>query len=464
MSLSENLLSVDNAVKLEGKKVKNLYKEYMNPSLANLLSLLNFDKKFIKAKGVEVWDEDGKKYLDFLGGYGALNLGHNPDAVIESVKKVTKIPNILQASINGMASCLAYNLSLITPGELQNCFFGNSGAEAVEGALKLARIVTGKDKFVYCNGSFHGKSFGALSVTGRSKYQVPFKPLIPNCNAIPFGDLEALEYELKDKSTAAFIVEPIQGEGGIIVPPEGYLKKVRELCSKYESLLIIDEVQTGFGRTGKLFACEWEDVVPDILCLAKSLGGGIMPIGAFITTSDLWKKAYGTSEKCTLHTSTFGGNAWASAAAIEAVNQIINNDLAGQARDKGKYLLDKLNEFKNEYKIIKQVRGKGLLIGIEFEENTGNINKLTKGFADKMSKEFIGSMVAGELMNNYNIITAYTLNNPNVIRLEPPLIVDYSQLDEVIEALNKSLSKNNNILKIAFSSSKTILKSFIKNK
>ncbi|MDK2985199.1 MAG: putrescine aminotransferase [Clostridia bacterium] len=458
----KKLLDVDEALNLNGKTVKSYYKEFMNPALANLLSMLNFDKKFIKAKGVEVWDENGNKYLDFLGGYGALNFGHNPDYIIEAVKKVQELPNILQASINSLAACLAYNLSLITPGNLNNCFFGNSGAEAVEGALKLSRAVTGNEKFIYCEGSFHGKTFGALSVTGRSKYQKPFKPLIPQCQSIPYGNLELLEEALKSKDVAAFIVEPIQGEGGIIVPPEGYLKKARELCTKYGALLIIDEIQTGLGRTGKMFACEWENVVPDVLCLAKSLGGSIMPIGAFITTSEYWKKAYGTAESSTLHTSTFGGNTWACAAGIAALNQLVDNDLSGQALEKGNYLLEKLSEIKNKYHIVQDVRGKGLMIGIEFKENTGSLSKLTGGLSDKLSKEYIGAMIAGELMNKHKIITAYTLNNPNVIRIEPPLIVEYNHLDTLVDALEESLARNNNFMKIAWSSSKTILKSLVR--
>lgn len=452
------LLSVDDALHLDRKDIRELYKEYINPGLVQMLSLLNFDKQFVKAEGTKVWDSEGNVYLDFLGGYGALNFGHNPPEIIKEIEKVKTMPSLLQASLGTMAAVLAQNLAQIVPGNLKRCFFGNSGAEAVEGALKLARAATKKEKFLYCQGSFHGKTFGALSVTGREKYQKSFTPLLPHCRAVPYGELQPLEEALKNKDVAAFIVEPIQGEGGIIVPPPGYLKGVRELCSKYEALLIIDEIQTGFGRTGTNFACEYEGVVPDILCLAKSLGGGVMPIGAYITTEEIWEQAYGGMDKALLHTSTFGGNAWAAAAGIAAVNLLVKENLAEKAKEKGEYLLKGLKDFKAKYPMVKDVRGRGLMIGIEFEKpSQGLLNKITKGMVSKLSQEYLGSLVAGELQNKYRIITAYTLNNPNVIRLEPPLTVSYEEMDVLLNALEDIFSKHHGFVDMALASSKTII-------
>jgi putrescine aminotransferase len=459
------LYSVDDSLKLERKEINELYKEHVNPGLAGMLSLLNFDKHFVKAKGVKVWDSEGKEYLDFLGGYGALNLGHNNDQVIEGIKKVIGLPNILQASIGTMAAVLGANLAKITPGNLNKSFFCNSGAEAVEGALKLARAATQRTRFIYCSNSFHGKSFGALSVTGREKYQNPFKPLLSNCTSVPFGEITPLEKELNSKDVAAFIVEPIQGEGGIIVPPHGYLKKAKEICEKYGTLMILDEIQTGFGRTGKMFALEHEDVVPDILCLAKSLGGGIMPIGAIITNDRIWDKAYGGLDKALLHTSTFGGNTLAAAAGIAAINEFVSKDLAKEAAEKGNYLFSKLKDFKNKYPMVKEVRGRGLMIGIEFEKpSAGILDKITRGAVTRLSTEYLGSLVAGELLNNYGIITAYTLNNPNVIRLEPPLIVSYEELNRLVDALNDIFTKRNGFVSMALSGGKTIVNTLFNKK
>lgn len=425
--------------------------------------MLNFDKQFVRAEGIHVWDDQGNCYLDFLGGYGALNLGHNHPAVMAAIDQIKTLPSLLQASLGMMVSALAYNLACLAPGKLQRSFFGNSGAEAVEGALKLARAATGKSKIIYCERSFHGKTLGALSVTGREKYQHPFVPLLPDCEAVPFGDLTALEQALKMKDVAGFIVEPIQGEGGIIVPAEGYLKGARELCSRYEALLIIDEIQTGFGRTGKLFACEHDGVVPDIMCLAKSLGGGVMPIGAYITTEEIWDQAYGGLERYAFHTSTFGGNSWAAAAGIAALNLTLEEDLPGQAAAKGAHFIKGLQELKEKYPLIAEVRGRGLLIGVEFAKPAKNkLNRLTGGLINKYAEEYFASLVAGELQNKHRIITAYTLNNPNVIRFEPPLTVTYEQLDEVLNALEAIFSGHAGFTGIVFSGARTVISSFLR--
>ncbi|AGB18065.1 putrescine aminotransferase [Thermoanaerobacterium thermosaccharolyticum] len=458
MKDNSKYITCDDALKLNRNQVRENYKEYVNSNFVSMLSMLQFDKLFVKAKGVSVWDSDGNEYLDFLGGYGALNLGHNPDEIYEAIEKVKDLPNILQAAVNDFPGALAYDLALVTPGDLKRSFFCNSGAEAVEGALKLAKIASGKHKIVYCKNSFHGKSAGALSVTGREKYQKYFKPLVPDTVQVEYGDADALEDALKGKDVAAFIVEPIQGEGGVIVPHDGYLKEVRELTTKYDAYLIFDEVQTGFGRTGKMFACEHENVVPDIMCLAKSLGGGVMPIGAYIAKDDVWKKGYGTMDRCLLHTSTFGGNTLACAAGITAIKLILDKNLPEAAKEKGEYFLSRLKELKEKHKLIKDVRGKGLMIGVEFNQPEGGIiDKLSGGAVSRLSNEYLGSLVAGELQNKHHIITAYTLNNPNVIRFEPPLIVTKEQLDRVVEALDEIMTRSGSLLGMTLSSAKTVI-------
>jgi len=464
MLKKEGLIGLEEALSLSENEVKTLFSNYLNPGMAKAFELLGFDKVYVEASGVVLKDKKGNEYLDFLGGFGSLNLGHNPKKVIEAVQQVDRRPNLLQTSLNPVAAALAHNLALITPGELSRTFFCNSGTEAVEGAIKLSRAATGKKKIIYCTNSFHGKTMGSLSVTGRAKYQKKFAPLVPHCISIPFGDADALERELsRHKDVAAFIVEPIQGEGGIIVPPEGYLKQVREICTKYETLLIIDEVQTGFGRTGKMFACEHEEVVPDILCLAKSLGGGIMPVGAFITTPALWDKAYGGLQNFSLHTSTFGGCTRSMAAALAALEEIVEMDLPRQAAEKGSYFITKLEEITDNHPLVKEVRGKGLLIGIEFKESGNVLDKLTSGIAEKISQDYFGAFVAGELLNKYRIITAYSLNNYNTIRLEPPLVVTYEQLDRVLEAMEEVLKTNRSAVKIVFSGIKNAVGSFFRS-
>lgn len=455
--LPDKLIFLSEALKLSREEINKLHKKHLNASLATIMELLNFDRHFVRARDTRVWDSEGREYLDFLGGFGSLNIGHNHPAVLKALKIVEEMPNILQTSLPALPGALAANLAAITPGKLQRSFFCNSGAEAVEGALKLSRIATGREQFIYCHNSFHGKTFGALSVTGREKYQKPFQPLLPQCIAVPYGDLRALEEVLQARRAAAFIVEPIQGEGGVNLPPPGYLPKARELCRKYGTLFIADEVQTGLGRTGYMFACEHEEVEPDIICLAKSLGGGVVPLGAFITTDEIWKKAYGSLENALLHTSTFANNTRAAAAALATLEVICSEDLPRQALEKGNYLIEKLNQLKEKYPLVKDVRGRGLLVGIELQPGT-SAQKIP--LVQKLSDEYMGSMVAGELLNKYAIITAYTINNPNVIRLEPPLTVSYEQLDRLVNALNDIFSRYRSFFSIATASAKTMIKNW----
>jgi putrescine aminotransferase len=455
-----DLITLEEGLSLKRQDILDLYKRYMNPSLATMMGLLGFDKRFVRAEGVRVWDEDGVEYLDFLGGYGALNFGHNDPRLNAALERVNDAPNLLQASLGTLSAVLSHNLAAIMPEGLQRSFFCNSGAESVEGALKLAKAATKKKQVIYCEGAFHGKTMGALSVTGRSKYQAPFAPLVPDCVMVTFGDQESLGRELKKGEAAAVILEPIQGEGGVCIPPSGYLEDARRLCRQHGALMIVDEIQTGFGRTGTIFACEQEKVVPDVICTAKSLGGGVMPVAALTTTAEIWDKAYGGFDRCLLHTSTFGGNTRACAAGITAIQILVEDDLAGKAREQGAYLLERLNQLSERFpNFIKEVRGRGLLVGIEFNPLAGGVlNKVTGGKINQIAHEYLGGLVAGELINNYQIITAYTLNNPNVIRLEPPLIVSREQLDRLLQALQDIFQKYHSLWGLVLASGKRLIK------
>lgn len=449
------LKGVRGAFSLNRAETRELYSRYVNPGLSKMLAALAFDRSFVRAEGIFVYDEEGAEYLDFLAGYGSLPLGHNPAGVLQAIDMVKERPAFLQATTSPLQAALAHDLALITPGDLQRSFFCNSGAEAVEAALKLARASTGKRGFVHCTGAFHGKTFGALSVSGREKYKRPFIPLLPGVREIPFGDLDALETELRKGDCAAFIVEPVQGEAGVIVPPPGFLKGASELTRRYGALLILDEVQTGLGRTGLMFACQHEEVVPDVLCLAKALGGGVMPIGATITTEEVWDRAYGGLSKALLHTSTFGGGSRACAAALAAVQEIVERDLPRRAGEMGAYLLEGLTRLKEKHPLIRDVRGKGLLIGIEFESSAGSLtDMLSFGMLSRVTEEYLASLVAGKLLNEYRVITAYTLNNPNVMRLEPPLTVEKSQIDYVLKALDEILDAHRGFFGLARSALK----------
>ena len=474
----KQLLSFDDALNASTEEVFERFGSYINPTLSHVLRKEQANTTFRKASGIFAWDDEGKRYYDFIGGYGSVNIGHNAPAVLETIRALSEVelPGMLQAFPGKMSTALARNLAMLTPENLEICFFGNSGAEANEGALKLARACTGKSKIVFNHNSFHGKTMGALSVTGRAVYREPFEPLLPGCVGIPYADPDALEEVLSTGDVAAFILEPIQGEGGVIVPPAGYLTGVRDLCSEYQALMILDEVQTGFGRTGKMFACEHEGVQPDILCLAKSLGGGLVPIGAYITTREIWEKAYGTYDRFLLHTSTFGGNNFSAAVALTAIRTIFEDELIENADRLGAYFLEQLRQLQTKYEIIADVRGRGLMIGIEFrramdtawermrEELLGMVNQdiyssfrmlpldlrssmegtlgLLEDHLKGVLTESLCVRLSSSLFRDHHILTLTTLNNPNVMRVQPPLCITEDQIDYFVTSLDHVCKKH----------------------
>lgn len=368
--------------------------------------------------GVYTYDNHGKRYLDCLGGYGIFNVGHRHPRVIEAVRnQLDQVCLHSQDLLNPWAAELAAKLADVAPGKLKYSFFCNSGTEAVEGALKLARLYTGKTEIISTRNAYHGVSMGALSATGRDVFRKPFEPLLDGFVHVPFGDAAAIEAAIT-KKTAAVIIEPIQGEGGIHVPPKGYLKKVRRITQKHGILLILDEVQTGMGRTGRMFACEHENVQPDIICLAKALGGGVMPIGAFMSTSKIWKVL---EENPTIHNSTFGGNPLACTAASATIDVLRDEHLPARATMMGNHFMRSLTQLMRRYpEYIADVRGKGLLIGLEFE-----------------SKE-IREAVQVELFHR-GVLVAATMNANRTIRIEPPLIITESQINFMVDTLESIL-------------------------
>lgn len=397
------------------------YAEYVNPTLVTATRFAGFGDVEMEASGTIVTDCSGNKYIDCLGGFGVFSLGHRHPEVVAAVKdQLDRMPLATRTFFNKPLADLGELIAKITPGNLQYIFVCNSGTEAVEGALKAARMCTKRTDFISTVGGFHGKTMGSLSATGRDVYKTPFEPLIPGFTHVPFGDASAVEKAISDK-TAAVIVEPIQGEGGIHVPPDDYLPRLREICTKHGALLILDEVQTGLGRTGKMFACEHWGVVPDIMCLAKALGGGVMPIGAFVGTPGVWEAVF--REHPLIHTSTFGGNPLACRAAIAAITVTLREDLATRAARLGVDFIAKLRAVKEKHpKALTDVRGLGLMIGVEF------------ALAD------VGELVMNGLARR-GVIAAYTLNNMKVIRFEPPLIITEAEIDKAVTAFDESIAE-----------------------
>ncbi len=385
------------------------YRAYLNPPLARVMKLSGSPVE-VFAEGCTIVDHTGKAYLDFAGGYGVFTLGHRHP-------RVDRMALSGRTMFNPLMGRLAKRLAELTPGDLAISFFANSGTEAVEGALKLARAATKRTTIVTTHGAYHGKTFGALSASGRESFRAPFAPLLDGIVHVPFGDASVLAAALA--GAAAFIVEPVQGEGGVNVPPPGYLRAVREACDRAGAVFIADEVQTGLGRCGALFACDREGVVPDIMTLAKGLSGGVMPIGAYVARPTVWNAAY--SRAPLLHTSTFGGNELACAAALAALDVLVDDDLAHQAAERGKELLAAARLVQAQYPAaIAAVRGAGLLVGVE------------------LTHEGYGGAIIPELLKR-GVTAAWTLNAQRVIRLEPPLIVTSDEIARAMHAFSESV-------------------------
>ncbi len=396
------------------------YAKFVNPTALALLKMGGFDRVEWQGCGAVLTDVHGVEYIDCLGGYGVFSLGHaNPKVVAAVTEQMQRLPLSSKTFLNKPLADLAEKLAGIAPGDLQYTFVCNSGTEAVEAAIKFARMATGRTKLVAAQGSYHGKTLGALSASGRDTYKTPFAPLLPGFSHVPFNDIEALRAAV-DSDTAAVMLEPIQGENGIRVPQDGYLRAARQICDDAGALLILDEVQTGLGRTGKLFASEWEGVAPDMMTLAKSLGGGVMPIGAVMGTPAIWEKVF--AEHPYIHTSTFGGNEAACAAANAALPMLCDPELLSEVTRKGEKLKSGLTEIAKKYPAcIEEVRGRGLMIGIEFSDPDFQV--LT-----------IGKLV------ELGVIVAYTLNNTKVMRVQPPLIITDAQIEKVLLAFDEAVA------------------------
>jgi putrescine aminotransferase len=393
------------------------YRTYLNPPLARVMKLSGSPVE-ISADGCTITDHTGKTYLDFAGGYGVFTLGHRHPRVLAAVRAQLEFMALSgRTMFNPLMGRLAKRLAELTPGDLQISFFANSGAEAVEGALKLARAATKRTKIVATHNAYHGKTLGALSVSGRPYYQSAYAPLVPDVVHLPFGDTAGLEAELA--GAAAFVVEPLQAEGGVNLAPSGYLRAVRAACDRTGALLIADEVQTGLGRCGTLFACDAAGIVPDIMTLAKGLSGGVIPIGAYIARAAAWHAAYGKAPL--MHTSTFGGNELACAAALAALDVLIDDDLTGNAGERGAELILGARATAERYpEVIADVRGAGLLVGVELTH---------EGYAGTIIPELL----------RRGVTAAWTLNAQHVIRLEPALIVTAAQVATALRALDEAV-------------------------
>ncbi len=362
----------------------------------------------------------GREYIDCLGGYGIFSAGVNHPKVVKAVTdQIQRMALNSQELLEPWRAALGKVLAAITPGELQNSFFINNGTDAIEGAIKLTRLYTRRSTFISTLGGFHGKSLGSLSLMGKASFREPFQSGLQDVRFVPYGDADALEAEFRRCASvgvqiAGLVLEPVQGEAGGIVPPADYFPRARELCTRYGALLIADEIQTGMGRTGKLWGVDHWDVVPDIMCVGKSIGGGVMPLSAFISTAEIWEVMIPNP---IIHSTTFGGNPLACAAGLAAIEVTLEEDLPGQAASKGDFLLRELGCLQQKYPgVLQEAHGKGLLIGMEFPTQE------------------IGWKVASGLFKR-GVLVAGTYANARVIRVEPALGIPIELLQEMLNRL-----------------------------
>lgn len=353
------------------KETSDLYRKYVNPDYVDLLEAFNYGRSFVRAKGTELYDDKGNKYLDFLAGFGVHNLGHNPPAVIDVLQKALASdgPSMLNIDAPFAAGRLAEHLTKVTHPHLCRTIFASSGAESVEIAIRAVRAATGRAPILACRGGYHGLTTGALSLMGDDKLKAPFGPLLPEVAQIPFGNTDALREMCRSNQPAAFFVEPVQAEGGIVIPDAKYLSAAYRICRESGCLLVVDEIQTGLGRTGKVFATNFEDVVPDILLIGKALSGGLIPVSAVMMTLDVWESAFSGPERCLLDSSTCSGGLLAMTAGLAVVRALEATNLTETAYTQGQHLIEKLKQLAKKHAVIKDIRGKGLLIGVEFRSH-----------------------------------------------------------------------------------------------
>jgi len=443
------LIKIEQIDELGPKEVEEIYQEHINPGQVHYYKILGYNKIQIKrAIGVYYYDQGNNKILDFAGGVGAIGLGHNHPKIIEARKKFEEDNRheIGQWFLSQYVAVLAKNLASICPGDLNYVLLGNCGSESMEGALKIVEKYHGpaKNKFIYASKSFHGRTKGALSITDSDILRSTLR-LLENDVKVPFGEAAAIDDVLrKNKDIGGVVLEPVQGGAGVIIPPKGYLKEVRRLCDRYGVLLVLDEIQCGFGRTGKMFAFEHENIVPDIFALSKSLSGGKTAISACIARKKIYKKAFSNSKDWIVNSpSTLGGMGEACITAIEAINVLFEENLLENIKEMGAYFLGRLKLLQDKYpKIIKEVRGLGLMLAIEFHDISNAfispLNMMVSPLDNKLKGSITG-FIGSILLHQYKVIIGFTGSNRNVMRLHPPFITQKEHIDYFVDSMDDIL-------------------------
>ncbi|MFJ9848257.1 aspartate aminotransferase family protein [Streptomyces sp. NPDC101150] len=427
-----------------GAERYDLHARHLNHQLPRMLGTIGFDKVYERAEGAYFWDSDDQDYLDMLAGFGVMGLGRHHPVVRQALHDVldADLPDLTRFDCQPLPGLLAEKLLSYAP-HLDRVFFGNSGTEAVETALKFARYATGKPRILYCTHAFHGLTTGSLSVNGEDGFRDGFAPLLPD-TALEMGDLAALERELKRGDVAGFVVEPIQGKGVHPTPP-GFLGAAQEVLRKHKALLIADEVQTGLGRTGDFFAYQHEDgVEPDLVCVAKALSGGYVPVGATLGKDWIFKKVYSSMDRVLVHSASFGGNAQAMAAGLAVLAVMEDEGIVANARHTGDLLRERLSALIGKYELLHDVRGRGLMVGIEFGRPKSLALRGRWTMLQAARKGLFAQLVVAPLLQRHRILTQVSGDHLEVIKLIPPLIIGEREVDRFLQAFTAVMDEAHN--------------------
>jgi len=423
-----------------------LHRQYINPSLARVQAIIGFDKIYTRGQGCYLWDADGNRYLDLLSGFGVFNLGRSHPVVKQAIQDVLALdrPNLVKMDCPLLAGLLAEELVKRMPPGLDAIFFANSGADAVDTALKFARAATKRPRMLYLDHAFHGLTLSTLALNGGSKFRKGFDPLMPGFDVVAMNDLAALERELRQGDVAAFIVEPIQGKG-VYIPADDYLPEAQRLCRKHGAFFVCDEVQTGMGRTGRFLCCEHWGLQPDIVTLSKSLGGGYIPVSATITRRKIHDGTFSRLERCQVHSTTFGQNELAMAAGLATLHVLDEDRLIEQAASMGERLLRRLAALQGRYEMIADVRGKGLMIGIEFQAPRSLGLRAAWTAAETAQRGLFAQLVVMALMREHCILTQVGGPDMNIIKLLPPLVIGDVEVEMIVSAFDAVMAEAANV-------------------
>lgn len=420
----------------------SLHEKHLNATLVRVQRIIGFDHVYARAAGAYLYDLDERDYLDFLSGYSVFNIGRNHPTVQRALRDVLEmdLPNMVQMDCSLLSGLLAEALLKKTPPHLDAVFFCNSGAEALEGAIKFARAATGRSGLVSLEKAFHGLSHGALSTMGDESFREGFGPLLENCARIKMGDLAALQKLLAKRDIAALLIEPVQGKG-VNLPADDFYPQAQRLCRAHGTLLICDEVQTGLGRTGRWWGFQHWDLEPDIITVAKSLSGGYVPVGAIVTRRAIYQKTFSRLDRCVVHSSTFGRNNLAMAAGLATLQVLEDENLVERAEEQGTELIRRLNELKAKHSLIKEVRGLGLMIAVEFHEPRELAMKMGWKLLHKVERELFAQMLVTSLFQKHRILTQIAGHAMDVLKIIPPLIIGPREIDRFVTALDSVLTE-----------------------